>query len=222
MEVINEAELKIEYLPVDDIMPYEDNAREHHEWDVLAIANSIKEFGFDDPIGIWGDENVIVEGHGRLLAAKQLGMEKVPVIRLDHLTEEQRRAYALAHNKTAELSEWDMELLSGELNAIINIDMEMFGFDLGVDEKVKEKEEENGDVPFTEVLGEEHNYLVLYFDNEVDWLQAESLFDIKEVKNLSTRKDGVVKANMQRRGIGRVLKGNVALEKLREHYEHQH
>ena len=215
------ADLKVEYLPVDEIMPYEDNARKHDVWDIEAIANSIKEFGFDDPIGIWGDENEIVEGHGRLLAAKKLGMKEVPVIRLDHLNEEQRRAYALAHNKTAELSDWDTQLLAGELNAIVNIDMELFGFDLGVDEDIKKKEAEKGEVPFTEVLGEEHNYIVLYFDNEVDWLQAESLFDIQEVKNLSTRKDGVVKSNMQRKGIGRVLKGNVALEKLRRHYEDQ-
>lgn len=218
MEVNNE--LKIEYLPLREIMPYEDNARKHDVEDIEAIKNSIREFGFDDPIGIWGDNNTIVEGHGRLIAARQLGMDTVPCIRLDHLTDEQRRAYALAHNKTAELSEWDVQLMNGELNAIMGIDMGLFGFDLDMDEKAKDKDQQP-DVPFTEVLGEEHNYLVLYFDNEVDWLQAQSLFEIQEVKNLSTRKDGVVKSNMQRRGIGRVLKGNAALEKLREHYENK-
>ena len=212
MEVIN--------VNVGDIIPYEDNPRKNEDA-VQVVMNSIKEFGFKQPI-VLDEHNVIVVGHTRFAAAKKLGYTEVPCIIASDLTEEQINAYRLVDNKTNEYAEWDMELLSGELNAIINIDMEMFGFDLGVDEKVKEKEEENGDVPFTEVLGEEHNYLVLYFDNEVDWLQAESLFDIKEVKNLSTRKDGVVKANMQRRGIGRVLKGNVALEKLREHYEHQH
>lgn len=218
MEVNNE--LKIEYLPLREIMPYEDNARKHDVGDIEAIKNSIREFGFDDPIGIWGDNNTIVEGHGRLIAARQLGMDTVPCIRLDHLTDEQRRAYALAHNKTAELSEWDIQLMNGELNAIMGIDMELFGFDLDMDEKAKDKDQQP-DVPFTEVLGEEHNYLVLYFDNEVDWLQAQSLFEIQEVKNLSTRKDGVVKSNMQRRGVGRVLKGNAALEKLREYYENK-
>ena len=97
--------LHIEQLPVDALHPYERNARKHAEKDVTAIIASIEEFGFNDPIGIWGADNLIVEGHGRLSAAKQLGMKTVPCIRLDHLTDEQRRAYALAHNKTAELSE---------------------------------------------------------------------------------------------------------------------
>lgn len=108
---MSEKKLEIEYLSVDALEPYEKNARRHEKEDVQAIVNSIKRFGFDDPIGIWSDHNVIVEGHGRLLAAKELGMEKVPVIRLDHLTDAERRAYALAHNKTAELSIWDDTLL---------------------------------------------------------------------------------------------------------------
>jgi len=122
-------ELRIEYLPVDALKPYERNARKHAEADVEAIMRSIEEFGFDDPIGIWGNDNVIVEGHGRLEAAKQLAMETVPVIRLDHLTDEQRRAYALAHNKTAELSMWDEALKKTELDNILNIDMTQFGFE---------------------------------------------------------------------------------------------
>ena len=92
-------ELKIEYVKPSALHEYKNNAREHHEADVNAIAASIKEFGFNDPIGVWNDE--IVEGHGRLLAAIQLGLKKVPIIRLDSLTDEQRKAYALAHNKTA-------------------------------------------------------------------------------------------------------------------------
>lgn len=97
-------QLKIEYLPLSSLVQYKKNARKHSEKDVTAICNSIKEFGFNDPIGIWSDKNIIVEGHGRYLAARRLGMETVPCIRLDYLTDEQRRAYALAHNKTAELS----------------------------------------------------------------------------------------------------------------------
>lgn len=134
--------LKIEYLPVESLKPYEKNARRHEDADVQTIVNSIREFGFDDPIGVWGDENLIVEGHGRLLAAKQLGMDKVPCIRLDHLTDEQRRAYALAHNKTAEMSAWDMDLLSSELDDIVDIDMTSFGFDLSFDFDDDNKEPE--------------------------------------------------------------------------------
>lgn len=131
-------DLKIEYLPIKELKPYEKNARKHADADVSTIMKSIQEFGFKDPIGIWSDKNVIVEGHGRLLAAKRLGLKKVPVIRLDDLTDEQRRAYALAHNKTAEMSEWDSDLLDEELDGILDIDMSDFGFDLSEDEEEKE------------------------------------------------------------------------------------
>ena len=134
-------ELKFEYLPVKDLRPYEHNARKHAADDVGAIIASIKEFGFDDPIGIWKD-NVIIEGHGRLMAAKELGMETVPCIRLDHLTDEQRRAYALAHNRTAELSDWDFVVRDEELAEIFDIDMTAFGFDALETEETKEIEED--------------------------------------------------------------------------------
>ena len=134
-------ELKIEYLSIDKLKPYDKNARKHNKKDVEKIVNSIKEFGFDDPIGIWG-ENIIVEGHGRLQAATIIGMKEVPVIRLDHLTDEQRRAYALAHNKTAELSEWDFDLLDDEINDIFDIDMTDFGYELLDEEFEHEKQAE--------------------------------------------------------------------------------
>ena len=90
-----------------------------------------------------GGHNVIVEGHGRLLAAKKLGMDTVPVIHLDHLTDEQRRAYALAHNRTAELSEWDEVMKDLELANISDIDMSLFGFDLSALADDGEGAEEN-------------------------------------------------------------------------------
>ena len=130
---MDKQELHIEYVPVDDLKPYDKNARKHGDFDVDAIAESIKKFGFNDPIGVWGKDNLIVEGHGRLLASKKLGMKKVPIIHLDHLSDEQRRAYALAHNKTAENSEWDMEMLAEELESLndagLDLDMSSFGFD---------------------------------------------------------------------------------------------
>ena len=125
--------LKIEYLPVDDLEPYENNTRRHEDYDVEQIATSIKKYGFDDPIGIWSDHNVIVEGHGRLEAAKRLGMAEVPVIRLDHLTDQERREYAIMHNKTAELSNWDFEALDMELEDLdfgdFEVDFGDFSFD---------------------------------------------------------------------------------------------
>lgn len=128
-------ELKIEYMALDKLKPYEKNARKHQKADLSTIKASIKEFGMSDPIGVWGKDNIIVEGHGRYLACKELGIDEVPVIHLDHLTDEQRRAYALAHNKTAEMSEWDFDLLGDELADILDIDMSDFGFDLSEDEE---------------------------------------------------------------------------------------
>lgn len=121
--------LKIEYVKVDEINEYENNTRRHEEHDVHAIANSIEQFGFSDPIGVWGKANTIVEGHGRYLAALELGLDEVPVIRLDHLSDEERRAYAIAHNKTAEQSDWDMESLADEIKDLEKLfDMTDFGF----------------------------------------------------------------------------------------------
>lgn len=121
-------ELKVEYIDIDKLKPYAKNARKHQQADVDTIKNSILEFGMCDPIGVWGGDNTIVEGHGRLIALKQLGYKKVPCIRLNFLTDEQRRAYGLAHNKTAEKSEWDFEFLNAELDDIFDIDMTDFGF----------------------------------------------------------------------------------------------
>ena len=121
-------DLQIEYIDINRLEPYERNSRKHDRRDIESIKASITEFGFSDPIGIWSDHNVIVEGHGRLEAAKELGLVKVPCIRLDHMTDEQRRAYAIAHNKVAELSEWDFRVLDSELAGITEIDMGQFGF----------------------------------------------------------------------------------------------
>ena len=123
------SELRIEYHDPNELKPYENNARDHKDVDIEAIRESIREFGFNDPIGIWSDENLIVEGHGRQMAAIAEGLDSVPCIRLDHLTDEQRRAYALAHNKTAELSMWDFSKLEIELAGIQEIDMSAFGFE---------------------------------------------------------------------------------------------
>ena len=121
--------LKIEYVDVAKLKPYDKNTRKHEDYDVSQIAKSIEQYGFNDPIGIWGKDNIIVEGHGRLLAAKKLGMDKVPCIRLDDLTDEQRREYAIMHNKTAELSTWDFDLLATE---IPELDFSGFDIDWGI------------------------------------------------------------------------------------------
>lgn len=122
--------LKIENISINKLMPYENNARKHTEEDVQTIINSIQEFGFNDPVGVWGENNIIVEGHGRFLAAKKLGIKEIPCIRLDELSDEQRKAYSLAHNKTAEMSTWDFDKLEMELESITDIDMSEFNFNL--------------------------------------------------------------------------------------------
>lgn len=196
-------DLKIEYIDVDKLTPYDKNTRKHEKFDVDVIAKSIEKYGFDDPIGIWGDKNIIVEGHGRLLAAKQLGMDKVPCIRLDHLTDEQRREYAIMHNKSAEQSAWDFDTLAEELE---DLNLGEFGLDWGLDdEKDKGKTKEEGEVPFTEELLLSHNYIVLYFDNDFDWEVAQDKFKLREVKDLIPRKS-------QPTGIGRVINGKDILK----------
>ena len=125
--------LSVSYLATDQLVPYVGNAKEHPDWQVEQIANSIAEFGFNDPIGVWHDpdgQTIILEGHGRLLAAQHLGMTEVPVLVLDHLSDEQRRAYVHVHNQTTLTSGFDMELLEKELASIDGYDWSDFGFDL--------------------------------------------------------------------------------------------
>jgi len=126
-------QLKIEYMPVDDLIPYAGNAKEHSAEQIEQIKKSIEEFGMNDPIGIWNN-NEIIEGHGRLIACKELGITPVPVVRLDHLTDEQRRAYALVHNKLTMNTDFIPDLLELELNDIADIDMSQYGFDLDLEE----------------------------------------------------------------------------------------
>ena len=126
-------DLKIVYLSPDDLTPYENNTRKHSPEDIEGIKKSILDVGFDDPIGIWGDQNIIVEGHGRQIAAKELHLERVPCIRLDHLTDAQRREYAIRHNRSAEMSAWDFQKLEEELAqlAIDGVAMDDLNFVLG-------------------------------------------------------------------------------------------
>lgn len=120
-------ELKVRMMDIDDLVPYAKNPRINQDA-VFAVAKSIEEFGFKVPIVI-DKNNVIINGHTRLKAARSLGMDKVPVVVADDLTEEQARAFRLADNMTGQLSGWDMDLLEGELQAIgDDFDMGDFGF----------------------------------------------------------------------------------------------
>lgn len=138
--------LKVDYIPIEQLKPYEKNAKVHTPEQIEQIKKSIQEFGMNDPIGIWGKDNLIVEGHGRLQACKELGMKEVPVIRLDDLTDEQRRAYTLVHNQTTMNTGFNMNILADELDNI-DIDMSELGFldseEVDLDDFFTEPEEPN-------------------------------------------------------------------------------
>lgn len=138
--------LKVDYIPIEQLKPYEKNAKIHTPEQIEQIKKSIQQFGMNDPIGIWGEDNLVVEGHGRLQACKELGMKEVPVIRLDDLTDEQRRAYTLVHNQTTMNTGFNMNILADELDNI-DIDMSELGFldseEVDLDDFFTEPEEPN-------------------------------------------------------------------------------
>ena len=121
---------KIEQVAVADLIPYASNSRIHSDAQIAQIAASIREFGWTNPILIDGD-NGLIAGHGRLLAARKLGLEIVPAIVLDHLTKAQQRALVIADNQLALNAGWDMELLKAEIEdlKLEDFDLALLGFD---------------------------------------------------------------------------------------------
>ena len=148
--------MEIIKLNINDITPYEKNAKIHTEAQIEQIKKSIKEFGMNDPIAVWGKNNTIVEGHGRLEALKQLGYTEVDCIRLDHLTDEERKAYTLAHNKINMNTGFDIDLLDEELDSIEDIDMSEFGFldneEVNLDDFFTEAEESKKEEKETDTI----------------------------------------------------------------------
>ena len=123
--------MNIVYKKVKDLIPYENNPR-NNDVAVDYVANSIKEFGFKVPVVVDKD-NVVVAGHTRLKACEKLGIDEVPCIVADDLTEDQIKAFRLADNKVGEIATWDLDKLSIELDGLQDIDMSDFGFDIGAD-----------------------------------------------------------------------------------------
>jgi len=122
--------MKIEQIPVDRLIPYARNSRTHSDEQVAQIASSIREFGFTNPVLIDGNDGIIA-GHGRVLGARKLGMDAVPCVRLEHLTETQKRAYIIADNKLALNAGWDDEMLALEFEELRgeDFDLSLTGFD---------------------------------------------------------------------------------------------
>ena len=125
--------LSVEYVDIDSIKPSERNAKLHPEQQIEQIKKSITDYGMRDPIGVWHGE--IVEGHGRLMACKELGYKEIPIIRLDDLTDEQRREYMLVHNKTTMNSDFDFDILNAELEDLPDFDAEFYEFELEIDDE---------------------------------------------------------------------------------------
>lgn len=206
--------MEILMLKINEITPYENNPRINKEG-VEKVANSIKEFGFKVPLVV-DKNNVLVTGHTRYLASKRLGLEEVPVIVANDLTDEQVKAYRLADNKVAEFSKWDEELLMQELSSIandFNFDVNNFGFDFDVNGAMQDIEDFYGVDDLPEVLGLEREgnrdnsarscrlkfgrYTVVLTEDEEDFLEA-TLNDYVEKTGVSYGFINYIKDKMER------------------------
>lgn len=173
-------------MAISDIKPYPNNPRKNDDA-VTATANSIKEFGWQQPI-IVDKNNIIIAGHTRYKAAKQLNMDKVPVVVAKNLSKEQVKAYRLADNKTGEIADWDSEFLEDELANIIDFDMEDFGFeqiknDVNIDDIFFDDEEQQ----------KKDNALYLKWENKKVVVSQDTLLflnnKLNEYKNAETNKE---------------------------------
>jgi len=198
--------MKVKQVNIDKIIPYHNNPRKNQAID--KVASSINEYGFQQPIVV--DPNmVVIVGHTRLLASKKLGLKKVPIA-IANLSKSQAKAYRLADNRTNEDSSWDEELLKGELLDLEGL-INTIGFEDSELEKLLEKPEpeDEPDVEFSEEIGEANNYIVLVFKNDIDWLSAQTHFNLKTVS--SKRQNG----KPWSKGIGRVVDGAKYITELK-------
>lgn len=204
--------MKIKMLSPKSLTPYNKNPRDNSKA-IEAVAQSIKDFGFNQPIV--HDKGVIVVGHTRHAAALLLGLKTVPVTDCAHLTKAKIKAYRLADNRTNENSFWiEAELIEelismapGQRKSTAFTDVELENMLGAVEGAVPVK----GRIEFSEELLESRNYVVLYFDNDVDWLSAKTHFVLKSV--YSKRCNG----KPWSKGIGRVVDGAKYLRRITKH-----
>lgn len=195
-------------VPVEDLIPYKKNPKKHDVQDINLIIKSIERNGFGENLLVCPETMEVLSGNGRLLAAKKMGLDKVPVVYApEGLTEKQKADLVIASNKLVEVSGYNDNLQL--LIDMFELNPEDFGMQ-AIENAVAEMEDEEPEVPFTEELREEHNYIVLYFDNDVDWLQAETLFS----KYLTTKQALNSKEGFRKMGVGRVVRGADVLKDL--------
>ena len=175
--------LEIEYVATDDLIPYFNNSRTHSESQVKQIAASIREFGFTNPILI-DEEQTIIAGHGRVMAAEVLCMSTVPCIRLSGLSEAQRKAYVIADNKLALNAGWDIDALSIEINQLadLDFDLDILGFDIQELASILDGEKE-GTEPKEESYSEIFNIVIECKDEE----EQEKIFNRLDTEGYKCR-----------------------------------
>ena len=197
-----------EFVDVNDLVPFKRNPKKHEIEDINLIIKSIERNGFGENLLVCPETMEVLSGNGRLMAAKKMGLDKVPVVYApEGLTEKQKADLVIASNKLVEVSGYNDNLQI--LIDMFELNPEDFGMQ-AIENAVAELEDEEPEVPFTEELREEHNYIVLYFDNDVDWLQAETLFG----KYLTTKQALNSKEGFRKMGVGRVVRGADVLKDL--------
>ena len=200
---------------IDKMKPNPKNPNQHPQAQIDALARLIRHLGWRAPVTVSNRSGMVVRGHGRLMAARALGLETVPVDYQDYKNDADEWTDLLADNRLPELASMDEELTAKLLQELETVagDIEITGYtqhDLAkmIRQGEKDKQNEKGEVEFTEELHESSNYVVLYFDNDIDWLQALTLFGLKTVKALDS------KPGFEKAGIGRVINGAEALNRM--------
>lgn len=219
MEEIKKAKLK-------DLIQDDRNLNKGTERGQELIEKSLREFGAGRSL-LLDKNNRIIAGNKTHKNAEALGMDDVIIVETDgtklvavkrtdvDLDTKKGREMALADNATVKVDlDWDMEMMK-DVGADFGIDMNDWDVEI-VEEIEKEKENAKAQVKFTEVLGEEHNYIVLYCDDEVDWLQMQSIFNVGRAREFSTKK-GTENVKAQKIGVGRIMKWTDAYKRLKEH-----
>lgn len=198
--------MKIEEWPIDQVTPYPNNPRKNANA-VRATANSLKKFGWQQPIVVDTD-GVVIVGHTRLAAAKSMGLQSVPVTVADNLTPTEVKEYRLADNKTGELAEWDLDKLALEKLDLDLSELAKFGFELPEEEDPKEAAKRQDNIEQIQLRPfEHHDYLVFLFDDQMDYMNALDKIGVKKVEWFNGKAKKV--------GLGRVIDGKKLLDLFR-------